>query len=76
MPKANLKQQAVTLIEQLPTEKLSAAIDYLTYLYDKAAWDATHELANDPEIVESLEHAETDVKAGRLESWDGVKRDV
>ena len=38
MPKANLKQQAVTLIEQLLTEKLSTAIDYLTYLYDKAAW--------------------------------------
>ena len=47
MPKANLKQQVVTLIEQLPTEKLNAAIDYLTYLYDKAAWDATHELANE-----------------------------
>ena len=29
-----------------------------------------------PEIVESLEHAEADVKAGRLESWDDVKRDV
>ena len=29
MPKTDLKQQ-------LPTEKLSAAIDYLTYLYDKA----------------------------------------
>ena len=83
MPKTNLKQQVVTLIEQLPIEKLSAAIeklsaaiDYLTYLYDKAAWDATHELANDPEIVESLEHAEADVKASRLESWDDVKRDV
>ena len=76
MPKTDLKQQAVMLIEQLPTEKLSAAIDYLTYLYDKAAWDATHELASNPEIVESLERAKANEKAGRLESWDNVKRDV
>ena len=76
MKKSNLQQQAVALIEQLPTAKLRAAIDYLTYLYDKEAWDATYELASDPEIVKSLERAEADVKAGRLKSWNDVKRDV
>ncbi len=64
------------LIEQLPAEKLKAAVDYLTYLYDKEAWEATQELAKDPEIVKSLEQAEADVKAGRLKSWADVKRDV
>lgn len=38
-------------------------------------WDATHELANDPEIVKSLERAEADVKAGRLKRWSDVRRD-
>ena len=37
MAKSNLQQQAVMLIERLPTEKLEAAIDYLSYLYDKEA---------------------------------------
>jgi PHD/YefM family antitoxin component YafN of YafNO toxin-antitoxin module len=76
MRKPNLQQQAMTLIEQLPTEKLRAAIDYLTYLYDKEAWEATYELASDPEIVKSLERAVDDVKAGRLKSWDDVRRDI
>lgn len=76
MPKTDLKQQAMMLIEQLPSEKLSAAIDYLTYLYDKAAWDATHELASDAKIVESLERAEADEKAGRLKNWNDVRRNV
>ena len=76
MQKSNLKQKAVTLIEQLSTEKLKAAIDYLTYLHDKEAWEATQELASDPEIVRSLEHAKADEKAGRLKSWDDVRRDV
>ena len=66
----------MALIEQLPTAKLRAAIDYLTYLYDKEAWDATYELASNPETVKSLERAEADEKAGRLKSWDDVRRDV
>ena len=76
MRKSNLQQQAMTLIQQLPTEKFRAAIDYLTYLYDKESWEATYELASDPEIVKDLEHAKDDVKAGRLKSWADVKRDV
>ena len=76
MAKSNLQQQAVMLIERLPTEKLEAAIDYLSYLYDKEAWEATYELMSDPEIVKSLERAEADEKAGRLKSWNDVKREV
>ncbi len=65
-----------TIIEKLPTEKLRAAIDYMNYLYDKEAWEATYELASDPEIVKSLEQAEADEKAGRLKSWNDIRRDV
>ncbi len=75
MQNVNLKQQAVLLIEQLPTQKLKAVIDYMTYLCDKEAWEATYELASDPETVKSLERAEVDVKTGRLKSWADVKRD-
>ena len=76
MRKSDLKQQAATLIEQLSTENLKAGVDYLNYLQDKEAWEATHELASDPEIVKSLERAEADVKAGRLKRWDDVRQDV
>ena len=76
MRKASLQHQAVELIEQLSTEKLKAVIDYLNYLQGKEAWEATRELANDPEIAKSLERAEADVKAGRLKRWSDVRRDV
>ena len=76
MKNAKLQKQAMMLIERLPKKKLKAAIDYMTYLYDKEAWEATYELASDPEIVKSLERAEADEKAGRLKSWADVKRDV
>ena len=64
------------LIELLSTEKLKMVVDYLAYLQDKEAWEATHELARDPEIVKSLERAEADVKAGRLKHWSDVRRDL
>ena len=54
MRKASLQHQAVELIEQLSTEKLKAVIDYLNYLQDKEAWEATHELASNPEITKNL----------------------
>ncbi|MDE0018222.1 MAG: hypothetical protein OXI63_07840 [Candidatus Poribacteria bacterium] len=76
MKNAKLQKQAMMLIERLPKKKLKAAIDYMTYLYDKEAWDATHELTSNAEIVKSLERAEADEKAGRLKSWADVKRDV
>ena len=76
MKNSELQKQAMMLIERLPKKKLKAAIDYMTYLYDKEAWEATYELASDPEIVKDLEEAEADVKAGRLKSWADVKREV
>lgn len=74
--KTESKRRAVTLIEQLSTEKLKIANDYLAYLQDKEAWEATHELVSDPEIVKSLERAEADVKAGRLKHWSDVGCDL
>ena len=76
MPKASLQQQAVELIEQLSTEKLKTVIDYMSYLRDKEAWEAIHELASNPEIVISLERSESDVQAEKLKRWTDVRRDV
>ncbi|MDE0186456.1 MAG: hypothetical protein OXP71_13550 [Candidatus Poribacteria bacterium] len=59
MRKADLQQRAVELIKQLWTEKLKAEVGYLTYLRDKDAWIATHELASDPEIAKRLESKST-----------------
>ncbi len=76
MRKADLQQRAVELIKQLSTEKLKTGIDYLSYIQDKDEWEATHELASDPEIAKSLERAEADVRSGRLKRWSDVRRDI
>lgn len=74
--RADLQQQVVELVEQLSAEKLQAVIDYLTDLQNKEEWEATYELAGDPEIAKGLERAKADMKAGRLKRWDDVRRDL
>ena len=77
MKNSKLHKQALMLIKRLPKKKLKAAIDYMTYLYDKASMGSnSHELTSNAEIVKSLERAEADVKTGRLKSWDDVRRDI
>ena len=76
MQKAELQQQVVELIEQFSADKLQAIFHYLTDQQEKEEWEATHELASDPEIAKSLERAKADIKAGRLKRWDDVRRDV
>ena len=72
----SLRKQAQEIIQQLPPEKLRIALEYLLYLYDKEAWEATMELAADPEAVLSLKRAEDDIKSGRVKPWEEIKRDV
>ncbi len=76
MRRGDLQQRIIKLIEQLPADKLQMVIDYLIDLQDEEEWEATHELAGDPEIAKNLERAEADMKAGRLKRWNDVRRDV
>ncbi len=72
--KIDLKEKAFNLIDQLPTDKLQTAIDFLTYLQDKKAWEATLELTSNPEIMASLKRSEDDIKHGRVKKWKDIKR--
>ena len=46
MRKMDLQKQAIMLIEQLSTERLKSAVDYLVYLQDAE----THNVSSDHEI--------------------------
>ena len=45
-------------------------------VHSKASIEATKELMSDPDIVESLERSEADLKAGRMKSWSQVKSEL
>ena len=72
----DLKGQALALIDRLERRKLRTAVDFLSYLQDREAWEATWELINDPRIVASLRRSKEDVRKGRVKAWRDVKRHV
>lgn len=70
---ADLKRQAVALIDRLPKDKLQTAVDFLTYLQDREAWEATWELTSDPQVMASLSRSEEQVRQRRVKGWKDVK---
>ncbi|MBI3949337.1 MAG: hypothetical protein HY314_02620 [Acidobacteria bacterium] len=77
MPKtSDLQEQAVALIERLPKEKLRTVVDFLFYLQDHEAWEATWELTSDPKVMASLRRSEEHIRKGRVKRWKDVRRDV
>jgi len=71
-----MKTQAVALIERLPQDKLHTAVDFLTYLEDREAWEATWELTRDSEVTASLRRCDKDVQGGKVKCWKDVRQDV
>jgi len=77
MPKTSeLQEQAVALIERLPKEKLRTVVDFLSYLQDHEAWEATWELTSDSKVMASLRRSEEHIRQGRVKRWKDVRRDV
>lgn len=72
----SLKEKAFELIDHLPMDKLQIAIDFLAYLRDREAWEATIELTSDPDIMASLKRSAEDIKQGRTKKWKEIKRNV
>ena len=61
---------------KLPADIAEMLTPQALSIREDEGWEATRELASDPEIVKSLERADADVKAGRLKRWSDVRRDV
>jgi hypothetical protein len=51
MRKAELQQQAIALIEQLPTEELEMVVELLTDIQKRQAGDTAHPVDPDVEIA-------------------------
>ena len=71
-----LLQEAQNTLTQLSPEKLQVAVDFLAYLQDKEAQEATDELLSIPNFENELREAEAEAKAGEVVSFESIRRDV
>jgi PHD/YefM family antitoxin component YafN of YafNO toxin-antitoxin module len=71
-----LLQKAQDTLTQLSAEKLQVAVDFLAYLQDKEAQEATDELLSIPNFEDELREAEAEAEAGEVVSFESIRRDV
>jgi len=73
------KNKVISLLDELPEEKLRVALDFVEYLRDKEEWNATYEVLGDKKIIEDIKVADKDWKEKRKENftpWEKIKRNV
>ena len=75
-PDTALLEAAKNYLNNLSSQRLQVAIDFLAYLQKKEEEEATEELLDIPDFEQKLEEAEAEAEAGEVVSWTKIRRDV
>ena len=67
------KKKAIVELDNLGTEKLKEAVDYIEFLREK---EEEEELLSDKEFIESFKRGKADIKTGRTVRWKDIKNNV
>ena len=76
MSNAQLRQHAKAVIDDLSTEQLHVASEFLAFVKSRELDPATLELLSMPGFRASFDRGMRDVKAGRTKPWRNVRSDV
>jgi hypothetical protein len=74
MTTIEIRQNIEQNLKQLSPEKLNLAAKIVAYLADIESQEATEELLDIPGFIEAFEKGKEDIAAGRLTSWQDLKR--
>lgn len=76
MNTSSLQLQIQSYVEQLSPERLTVALDFLAYLVEREANEATEELLAIPGFREELKEAEASVESDELVDWRDIVHDL
>lgn len=76
MNTSEIRHQINKSLDQLSSERLHVAADFLAYLANKESEEATQELIDIPGFIESFERGKKDIAEGRLVNWRTLRSDV
>ena len=74
MTSAELRRQAKRRLERLSTERLRVADDFLAYLEEREANEATEELVKIPGFLVAFEQARAAIAAGHVTPVEELRR--
>ena len=73
----NVKKRAKDIIDRLSENKVRLILDFIEYLEEKEAWEATEEILSIKGMMEDIREAEKDLREEKMENfipWDKVKK--
>jgi hypothetical protein len=76
MSSGQLRQQAKAVIDDLSTDQLRVASEFLAFVKSRELDSATLELLSFPGFEASFARGTKDIKAGRTKPWRKVRSDV
>ena len=76
MNTTEIRQQINQHLDRLSSERLQLVAEFLAYLADKESEEATQELLDIPEFIESFERGKKDIAEGRVANWRTIRTDV
>ena len=76
MTTAELRENAIQRIKELPANKLKVAAEFLAFLEERAGDTATSELLKVPDLVQDVRKAKTLIAKGKGVNWRTVRKDV
>lgn len=76
MNRTEIRQQINQYLDRLSSDRLQLVADFLAYLAEKESEEATQELLDIPEFIESFERGKKDIAEGRVANWRTIRTDV
>ena len=73
----SVKKRAKDIIDRLSENKVRLILDFIEYLEEKEAWEATEEILSIKGMMEDIQEAEKDLREEKMENfipWDKVKK--
>ncbi|HHF99051.1 MAG TPA: hypothetical protein ENL39_06175 [Candidatus Aerophobetes bacterium] len=73
----SVKKRAKDIIDRLSENKVRLILDFIEYLEEKEAWEATEEILSIKGMMEDIREAEKDLREEKMENfipWDKVKK--
>lgn len=72
----SIQLQIQSYVEQLSPERLTVALDFLAYLVEREANEATEELLAIPGLKKELEEAESSIDSDELVDWQDIYHEL
>ncbi|NET10192.1 MAG: hypothetical protein F6K16_36940 [Symploca sp. SIO2B6] len=72
MNTSSIQRQIQSYVEQLSPERLTVALDFLAYLVEREANEATEELLTIPGFREELGDVEANMTSDELVDWQDI----